>query len=59
MKKIDLAPLQSKIVEFILEEDALSFFSEKLNRWTLESGEFNIMIGASSQDIRYTESINI
>lgn len=51
-KKVTLNPGETKVVSFVLNKDAFSFFSEKENQWKLEAGKFNIWIGASSQDIR-------
>jgi beta-glucosidase len=50
-KKIMLQPGESKTVQFIIDKEKLSFYNEKL-QWTAEVGEFDIMIGSSSSDIR-------
>jgi beta-glucosidase len=52
--KIELLPGQTKQVEFFLRRDAFAFFSPIQNRWIVEPGEFELLIGSSSRDIRLT-----
>ena len=51
-KKINLKPGEKKNVQFELKQDALSFYDPSQNRWLAEPGEFEILIGSSSEDIR-------
>jgi len=51
-QKINLKPNESKQVSFTLRKDALSFFDVSTNNWIAEPGEFEIMIGSSSRDIK-------
>ncbi len=57
--KIELAPGESRTVKFTLKEDAFKFFSEKSNKWTLERGEFTILVGSSSSDTRESVTIKL
>jgi beta-glucosidase len=50
-KKIMLQPGETKVVQFIIAREKLSFYNEKL-QWITQPGQFDIMIGASSSDIR-------
>jgi len=50
--KVTLLPGETKPVTFTLDEAALSFYSEKEDRWVAEPGVFEVQIGASSRDIR-------
>ena len=50
--KLELAPGESKEVHFTLDERAFSFYNPYLKRWVAEPGEFEILVGASSRDIR-------
>jgi len=54
--KIELAPKQTKTVNFTLDREAFWFFDVTRNTWTTEPGDFEILVGASSRDIRLTES---
>lgn len=51
-KKIELNPGETKNVTFDLGRDALSYFDADSHEWVMEPGEFEILIGASSGDIR-------
>ena len=50
-KKISLQPGESKTIQFTIDKEKLSFYNEKL-QWITQPGEFELMIGASSSDIR-------
>ena len=40
-------------------KEYLAFYSTSEDRWVLESGDFEIMVGASSEDIRLIDKIRI
>jgi beta-glucosidase len=50
--KVALSPDESRQVEFELTKDDLSFFDIKTKSWIAEPGEFEILIGSSSADIK-------
>lgn len=50
-RRVHLEPGQSADVEFHLGPDALHLVNQQ-NEWVVEPGEFRVMIGASSKDIR-------
>jgi len=50
-QKIKLNPGESKTIRFTIDKEKLSFFNDKL-QWITEPGEFDLMIGSSSEDIR-------
>ncbi|HPR97247.1 MAG TPA: glycoside hydrolase family 3 N-terminal domain-containing protein [Thermotogota bacterium] len=54
--KIHLEPGEEKLLSFILPVELLSFFDREMNM-VVEPGEFKIMIGASSEDIRLEKTI--
>ena len=56
--KLDLLPGESKTVNLSLDSTSFSFFDDRINKWTAESGKFEIMIGSSSKDIRLKQIIN-
>jgi len=51
-RRIELAPGQSQRVTLTLDQAALSFFSTEKDDWVAEPGRFEVLIGASSADIR-------
>jgi beta-glucosidase len=50
-KKLLLQPGESKVVQFVIDKEKLSFYNEKL-QWITQPGQFDLMIGSSSNDIR-------
>jgi beta-glucosidase len=50
--KLALEPDERKTVNFTLNEDALSFYDPGRKRWVAEAGDFEVLIGSSSRDIR-------
>jgi beta-glucosidase len=51
-KKVALSPGEKKTVSFTLTKEALSFYDVKTKDWVAEPGEFEILVGSSSRDIR-------
>lgn len=51
-KRVSIKSGESKVVKFQVDKSALSFFDEKKNSWVAEPGEFEVLIGSSSKDIR-------
>jgi beta-glucosidase len=50
-KKISLNAGESKTITFIIDNQKLAFYNQQL-QWGAEPGDFELMIGASSRDIR-------
>ncbi|MEJ5200543.1 MAG: metallopeptidase TldD-related protein, partial [Anaerolineae bacterium] len=50
--KISLAPGEAQTVRFELDERALAFYDPDSKAWVAEPGEFEVLIGSSSRDIR-------
>jgi beta-glucosidase len=57
--RVELQPGQSETVRFTLAEDAMSFFDPGKDDWVAEAGEFEVLIGASSRDIRLKEKFRL
>jgi beta-glucosidase len=49
--KVKLAPGQTKRVQIALDRRAFSYFDDKAMQWKAAPGEFDILVGASSQQI--------
>lgn len=58
-EKIELAPGESKVIVFNLDRRAFAFYSDKTHDWFVESGDFEIMIGSSSRDIKLSQMIHV
>jgi len=57
--KVVLKPGEKKTVTIHLKKDAFAFYSEDKNQWVVEPGEFDILVGSSSRDIRVRGSLKI
>lgn len=51
-KKISLEPGEEKTVQFTLDKRSFAFYDPIQKDWIIEPGEFEILVGASSRDIR-------
>lgn len=57
--KIFLQPGESKEVRIPLDDKAFRYWNVKTNRWEIEGGEYEIRIGASSEDIRLAGNVTV
>lgn len=57
-QRVNLAPGQSREVTFTIGPDQLKMVDAKME-WTVEPGEFRLMIGSSSKDIRLRGSVTV
>jgi beta-glucosidase len=51
-EKVELKPKRTKTITFTLDREAFWYFDVVKNAWSTEPGEFEILVGASSRDIR-------
>ena len=57
--KVKLEAGETKEVVVKLSKRAFAFFNVKTNDWCVESGEFDILVGASSADIKLGATVNV
>ncbi|MFC1636054.1 glycoside hydrolase family 3 C-terminal domain-containing protein [Planctomycetota bacterium] len=57
--KVKLFPGQTKQAELFLNRNAFAFFCPMHKSWIVEPGQFELLIGSSSKDIRLTETIAV
>jgi beta-glucosidase len=57
--KVALKPGQKKRVTVMLKESDLAFYDVRDHRWVVESGEFEVLVGASSRDVRLKEKLRL
>jgi len=55
-EKILLQSGETKTVSLNLDQRAMSYFDPDLRKWVCEPGEFTVMVGASSMDVRLQKS---
>ena len=58
-EKVSLEPGETKTVTMTLDKRSFAWYSTELHDWYAASGEYEILIGASSRDIRLTEKIRL
>lgn len=58
-KKVSLKPGEKTTVNFTLDKNAVSYFDPKTSSWIAEPGEFEVLAGSSSEDIRLTGKFNL
>ena len=57
--KIELQPGETKTVTIPLDFRSFAYYNPAYKGWITEDGEFDILIGASSADIRFTETVTL
>ncbi len=58
-KKIELEPSEKKTVTFTLDKRSFAYYETSIHDYYVKSGDFTIMIGAASTDIRQTVQVNV
>ncbi len=56
--KVALKAGETKIVQFTITDDMLSYFDPDAHQWVVEPGVFDILIGSSSADIKTSVPYN-
>lgn len=57
--KVALEPGEEKEVSLELDKRAFAFYNVELGDWHVETGAFDIMVGASSRDIKLCATLNV
>jgi len=57
--KIELQPGETKTVTLVLDFRAFAYYHPAYQQWITEDGEFAILIGASSSDIRCIQTVTL
>lgn len=57
-EKVFLKAGESKRIAFRLDQSAFAYWSVKLHKWFAESGRYEVLIGASSADIRLSDEVS-
>jgi beta-glucosidase len=58
-RKVFLQPGETATVSMILNMRALAYFDDAHDAWRAEAGEFDVLVGASSRDIRANGSFTL
>ena len=57
--KVSLEPGETKTVSFKLDFRAFAYFHPGYGQWVTEDGEFDILVGSSSADIRLMKTVSL
>ena len=57
--RVTLAPGEKQRITIALDDKAFRFWNVKANRWEIEGGEYELLVGASVEDIRLCEKISV
>jgi beta-glucosidase len=57
--KVALKPGESRVVEINLPVKEWAYFNDKTQKWEVEPGKFNILVGSSSADIRQKLTVTV
>ena len=58
-KKVFLNAGEEKEASVELSKRAFAFYNVNINDWCVESGDFDIMVAASSRDVKLTATVNV
>jgi beta-glucosidase len=58
-EKVLLRPGQMKLVRLSLEARSMAFYDVTKKQWTVEPGQFKVMAGSSSRDIRVSAEFEV
>ena len=57
--RVKLAAGEKQRITIMLDDKAFRFWNVKANRWEIEGGEYELLVGASVEDIRLCEKISV
>ena len=57
--RVTLASGEEQRITIMLDDKAFRFWNVKANRWEIEGGEYELLVGASVEDIRLCEKISV
>ena len=57
--RVTLAPGEKQRITIALDDKAFRFWNVKADRWEIEGGAYDLLVGASVEDIRLCEKISV
>jgi beta-glucosidase len=58
-QKVYLKPGEQKTITINLNKDAFQYYNDVQGKWMLDGGNYNIIVGSSSRDIRLTGKVKL
>ena len=59
LSRVPLAPGQKKTLTFSIPLQSLAYWDETSHQWALDAGAYEVMVGASSEDIRLRGNVEL
>lgn len=57
--KVQLQPGETRTIEWMMRPEALAYYDDAVHDWITEPGEFELLVGSSSQDIRISQTFEL
>jgi beta-glucosidase len=58
-RRVVLAPGETRVVDFTLDRSAMAYYSTAKRDWVAEPGQFDVLVGSSSREIRLKGSFDL
>ncbi|MCX7711179.1 MAG: glycoside hydrolase family 3 C-terminal domain-containing protein [Clostridia bacterium] len=58
-KKVFLEPGETQKVSLTMDPSSFSYYCEEKKAWRMDAGKYELLVGSSSRDIRFTEKIDL
>ncbi len=58
-QKVFLGPGEQKTITISLDESAFQYFDDVQNKWVMEPGSFDVLVGSSSRSIKLTGKVKM
>jgi len=58
-QKVTLAPGETRHVTFTLGPRAFSYWDSTADRWTVAGGQYQVLVGSSSRDVRLNGTVHL
>jgi beta-glucosidase len=58
-KRVTLAPGESQSISIVIDDRVLQTFDEEENAWNMTKGEYQVMVGGSSDDMPLLVSLMV
>lgn len=57
--KVQLEPGEEKTVRFVLDKRSFAYYNVEMKDWHVETGQFEILMGKSSQDVLLQDTVHV
>ncbi|GAA5820715.1 hypothetical protein JCM10212_000839 [Sporobolomyces blumeae] len=58
-KKVVLEPREERSVEVELDKEAFSYWNERVGKWVVAEGKYQVLVGSSSRDVKLEGEVEV